>query len=110
MLDNIYAYIIKLAVKEYNDGTFYVSVPGLKGIHVGGNTKEEAIEKAIKDIQGILKIRLERGKTLPESENIIAIRQELEEPISLNTFPKNSFLFPVPAYLATQLIDRESRL
>jgi Uncharacterized conserved protein len=109
MLENIYAYIIKLIVEEDGDGWFYAYCPGLSGVHAGGETEQEALDIAKEMVNGILEIHLERGETLPESESIIALRKI--EPVSLKEFKNNSFLFPVPPpHIAKELTDSESRL
>jgi len=111
MLDNIYAYIIKFVVEKDDDESYYVHLPGLGGINVSGDTPEEALNKAKKDVENILRIRFEKGQTLPESEHIIALRAEpMSEPIRLKDFVDDSYLFTVPSYLAKQLIERESRV
>jgi predicted RNase H-like HicB family nuclease len=111
MLDNIYAYIIKFIVEKDDDESYYVHVPGLRGINVSGDTAEEALNKAKKDVENILKIRFEKGQTLPESEHVIALRAEpVSEPIALKDFVDDSYIFTVPAHMAKQLTERESRV
>jgi predicted RNase H-like HicB family nuclease len=111
MLDHVYAYIIKLVVEKDDDESYYAHVPGLRGINVSGETAEEALNKAKKDVENILRIRVEKGQTLPESEHIIALRAEpISEPIPLKDFVDDSYLFTVPSYLAKQLTERESRV
>jgi predicted RNase H-like HicB family nuclease len=104
MLNNIFAYIIKFVVEMDEDGSYYVHCPGLGGVHVSGDTEEEALERAKEVVQNILEIRLERGETLPESDHVIALRTP--DPISLKKFRDASFLFPVPPpYLISKLTD-----
>ena len=108
MLDNIYAYIIAFSVEKDDDGSYYATCPGLHGVHVSGDTPEEALLLAQKDVETILEIRFMMGETLPESEHIIALRKP--DPIPLRTFKQDSVLFPIPPHLAKILTERESTL
>jgi len=118
MLDNIYAYIIKVIVEKDDDGSYYAHVPGLRGVNVSSKTPEEALNIAQKDIINILKIRFDRGQSLPESKHIKALRSKpADKPIALRDYldtlkdyVDDSYLFTVPPYLAKQLAERESTI
>lgn len=106
MLNDVFGYIIGFIVEKDEDDSYYAHCPGLQGIHVSGDTPEEALKLAQKAVENILEIRLSRGEALPESEHLIALRQPTS--ISLNKFKHDSVLFFVPPHLAKKFTNTES--
>ena len=101
MCDNIQGYVVGLAINQDEDGMYYATCPGLKGVLVHGETKDEAKQNAIEAIGLIMDVRHARGESLPESEFITIIRKP-KEPVALGPSLDNVF-FPHPEAMRAAL-------
>ncbi len=102
MCDVLYAYLVKFRVQE-EKGLFYAFCPGVSGVNVTGNTKEEALRAAKGVCQTIIDINTANGDVLPANEHVI----HLKEPISTKELKAPTYRDSIimPAHVAQHLLD-----
>lgn len=54
-----------LVIVEPDDGSYHAYCPDLKGIHVDGNTEEEALEICTEAINCYLQVMMKHGDPIP---------------------------------------------
>jgi len=55
-------YVVTVSVDLDTNDTYYAYCPGIKGIHVSGKTRQEAIEEALKSVVGMIQIYSKKGE------------------------------------------------
>lgn len=75
-MDHVYGYLIECVV-EPDDGGFYAHCPGLGGVHVGGDTEEEALTNAYHAALAIIEAHFNQGDPIPEGPHLVALRKPL---------------------------------
>ena len=65
---------VSVVVEKDGDG-FHAYAPALKGLHVGGDTKDEAVKNAREAIDVYLDSLAKHNEPLPEGPGLIVLRQ-----------------------------------
>ena len=99
MCDGKVTYIITVSVDTDTNGVYYASCPGIKGIHVNGYTKQEAIEEALKSAVNMVEIYHKKGEPLPENEHFYM----LKEPTHSYDLSEDDVLMPISTNMADTL-------
>jgi len=77
----------KLAyVVEEDEGTFHAFAPALKGLHVDGNTKEEAERNLIAGMKVYIESLINHGDPLPIGPDLQVLREPETPEIPVGAF------------------------
>jgi len=104
MCNHVTVFVVRVAVLKDTNNSFYAFCPGLPGIHVSGSTKKEAVDEAKASIVDVISMYSERGEEIPENEQFYI----LKGPKGAKELRKDDFIFPVPAHVASKLINCDS--
>jgi predicted RNase H-like HicB family nuclease len=67
-------------VVEEDSGRFHAFAPAFKGLHVDGNTKDDAVRNLIKGLQVYIESLAKHGDPLPVGPYLMMVQEEPEIP------------------------------
>ena len=101
MCDHMTVFVVRVTTRKDTNDSYYAFCPGLPGIHVPGSTKKEAINEALESVIDMITMYKDRGEQIPENDLFYI----LKEPKSVKELAKDDVIIPIPAHLASHLLD-----